>query len=233
MKSDLPKVLHKVKGVPIILRLLKSVAPICNLPSIIVGYKSEEVKIATQNKYNYILQKEQLGTGHAIMTARDALKDWDIETLLVLPGDHPLVSTATIQNLLDNHLKSDAAVSLGTVKIDENDPRLTIFNNFGRIIRDKHGRVERIVEFKDATNEERLVREFNLSYYCFDAKWLWKNIDKLKSNNAANEYYLTDMVYMAKEQNRHVDSYVISEISECLGINNPEQLKIVEDALGE
>jgi bifunctional UDP-N-acetylglucosamine pyrophosphorylase/glucosamine-1-phosphate N-acetyltransferase len=232
MKSDLPKVLHPVKDVPIITRLLSAVTQVCEKPTIIVGHKAEEVINATHNKFHYVEQKEQLGTGHAILMARESLKDNpEITSVVVLPGDHPLVSVETISKLIENHSKSDAAVSLGTAKIEDGDPRLMIFNNYGRIIRDKHGKVDRIVEYKDATNDEREVKEFNLSYYCFDAAWLWENIGKLGNSNASKEYYLTDLVHMAKEQGRHVDSYVITNVVECLGINSPEQLKMVEDAI--
>jgi bifunctional UDP-N-acetylglucosamine pyrophosphorylase/glucosamine-1-phosphate N-acetyltransferase len=231
MKSDLPKVLHPVKNIPIIHRLLASVTKIDPKPTLIVGHKAEEVIEATGNKFSYAFQKEQLGTGHAVMIARKDLQDKKIDTIVVLPGDHPLVSAETIQRLVHNHSKSDAAVSIGTIKIDEHDPRLMIFNNYGRIIRNQDGKVDRIVEYKDATEAERAIREFNVFYYCFDATWLWANIDKLRNDNASQEFYLTDMVHMAKEQGRHVDSYVITDIVECLGINSPEQLKMVEDAI--
>lgn len=231
MKSDLPKVLNPVKGIPIINRLLTSVTEVCPKPTIIVGYKASEVIKATGNQYHYVEQKEQLGTGHAMMMARDALKDKGYKNIVVLLGDHPLVSVATINKLIENHTKSDAVVTLGTVRVEKNDPRLLIFNNFGRVIRNKHGDVDRIVEFKDATADERDIREFNLSYYCFDAEWLWNNLDKLKNTNASKEYYLTDMAQIAKKQGRHVGSYIIKNIPECLGINTVEQLHMVEEAL--
>lgn len=229
MNSDLPKVLHPVKGVPIIKRLLSSMTEICETPSIIVGHKAAEVIAATSGKYHYIEQKEQLGTGHALMIAREALKEKSISTLVVLPGDHPLVGVETIKKLIENHSKSDAVVSLGTVKVEKNDSRLLVFSNYGRIVRDKHGKVDRIVEYKDATEEQRKILEFNISYYCFDAIWLWENIGKIGNKNASKEYYLTDIVQLAKEQGKHVDSHVITEVSECLGVNNSDQLKLVEN----
>jgi bifunctional UDP-N-acetylglucosamine pyrophosphorylase/glucosamine-1-phosphate N-acetyltransferase len=231
MNSDLPKVLHQVKGISIIERLLASVTQINPKPTILVGHKAQEVIAATGNKYHYIEQKEQLGTGHAVRVICEALAGEDIETLVILPGDHPLVSVDTINRLIENHAKHDAVVSLGTAKVSEGDPRLMIFNNYGRIIRNVEGNVDRIVEYKDATEDERKVREFNLSYYAFNFKWLCENISKLKNNNASKEYYVTDMVHIAIEQGRHVDSYAITNVVECLGINSPEQLKMVEDAI--
>ena len=231
MKSDIPKVLHPVKGIPMLIRALSAITQIDQHPTIIVGHKAQMVIDATGNKYQYIEQKEQLGTGHAVMIAKDVLKDKGITSLVVLPGDQPLVSSETIRNLIANHAKSDAAVSLGTIKVVEDDPRLMIFNNYGRIIRSASGNVDRIVEYKDATEAERAVHEFNLTYYCFEAKWLWENIDKLQNKNVSGEFYITDMVHMAIEQGRHVDSYVITNVVECLGINSPEQLMMVEDAI--
>lgn len=231
MKSDLPKVLHPVKGIPIIHRLLSAVTAVCERPTLIVGHQKDDVIAATDGKYHYVEQREQLGTGHAVMCAKDELRNAGIKALVVLPGDHPLVSEATVRKLVENHLASDAVVSLGTALVDRDDPRLLIFNNFGRIVRDAVGKVERIVEFKDATEDERNLNEFNLSYYCFDADWLWENLDKLGNANASKEYYLTDMIGIAKAQGRHVDSYAITNIPECLGVNTPEQLKMVEDAI--
>ncbi len=234
MKSDLPKVLHPVKGISIIERLLSSVTQIAPKPTILVGHKGEEVIAALGNSnYHFVEQKEQLGTGHAVRTICESLQSQDIKTLIILPGDHPLVSVETINKLIENHSKSDAAVSLGTAKIEEGDPRLMIFNNYGRIIRNAEGHVDSIVEYKDATEEQRAVKEFNLSYYAFDFKWLCENISKLNNNNASKEYYVTDMVHMAIEQGRHVDSYPITNVVECLGINSVEQLKMVEDAIAE
>lgn len=231
MKSELPKVLNPVKGVPIIERLLNTVTKIDPKPTLIVGHKADEVIAATHNKYNYVEQQQQLGTGHAVQTVCRALKDKPIKTLIVLPGDHPLVSEETIRKLIENHSRSDAALSLGTAKIADNDPRLMIFNNYGRIIRNGDGHVDRIVEYKDATEAERAVHEFNVSYYAFDFKWLCEHIEQLENNNASKEFYLTDMVHMAIKQGRHVDSYAITNVVECLGINSPEQLKMVEDAI--
>jgi bifunctional UDP-N-acetylglucosamine pyrophosphorylase / glucosamine-1-phosphate N-acetyltransferase len=231
MKSDLPKVLHPVKGIPIIERLLSSVTNIDPKPTLVVGYKADDVIAATGNKYHYVDQKEALGTGHAIQAACEALKHEPITTLVVLMGDQPLISAETIHNLIKNHEKHDAVVTLGTVKIEEGDPRLMIFNNFGRIIRNAEGMVDSIVEYKDATEAQRAIKEFNISYYCFDFTWLCENIGKLKNNNASGEYYLTDMVHMAIEQGKHVDSYIVTNVIESLGINSIEQLKMVEEAI--
>ncbi len=231
MKSDLPKVLHEIGGVPIIKRLLKNIAPLCPAPSIIVGHKADDVKNATEHEYHYIEQKEQLGTGHAIMCAKEELKDKNLETVIILPGDHPLIQKETLEDLLALHAKSKAVVTLATTIAPHFEGDYSVFMHYGRIIRGADGTVDRIVEYKDATEEERASHEVNLSYYCFDADWLWQNIDLLKNKNAAKEYYLTDMVHIAKEQGKIVAAFPINALNECLGINTPEQLRMVEAAL--
>lgn len=233
MKSELPKVLHPVKGIPIIQRLLATVTQIDPKPTIIIGHRGQDVIDATQDKYDYVEQREQLGTGHAVKIAAESLKGLGIKTLVVLPGDHPLISVETLRNLIENHAKSNAAVSLCTAKISAKDPHSMIFNNYGRIVRNAAGDVEQIVEFKDATEEQKAIREFNLSYYCFDAKWLFDNIDQLLNQNASGEYYLTDMIQVAKQQGRHVEAYLIENVIEALGINSQEQLHMVEQAITE
>jgi bifunctional UDP-N-acetylglucosamine pyrophosphorylase / glucosamine-1-phosphate N-acetyltransferase len=231
MKSDMPKVLHPVKGKPIIERQLENITSICADPTIIVGFKADEVRAATHNKYHYVEQKEQLGTGHAIMCAKKDLEKRDIKTIIVLPGDHPLVQAQTLEYLLELHHNQKAAVTIGTTVVPNYDGEYSIFQNYGRIIRGQDGTVAKIVEFKDASDEERASREVNLSYYCFDATWLWANIDTIANKNKANEYYLTDMVQIAKEQGLVVAAYPIQSLTECLGINSPEQLRMVEAAL--
>jgi bifunctional UDP-N-acetylglucosamine pyrophosphorylase/glucosamine-1-phosphate N-acetyltransferase len=231
MKSDMPKVLQPVGGVPIILRLLNSVEPICPQPTLIVGYKAEEVVAATDNKYNYVVQHEQLGTGHAIMAAKESLKGReDVKNILILLGDHPLVQTKTLENLISNHEKSGAMITLATTIVDEYTGLKSVFNHYGRIVRDEHGNVDRIVEFKDATPAEKQIKEVNVSYYCINADWLWENIEKIGNNNAAHEYYLTDIVGIARSQDKRVDAFPFNNI-ECLGINTLEELQIVEKAL--
>jgi UDP-N-acetylglucosamine diphosphorylase/glucosamine-1-phosphate N-acetyltransferase len=235
MKSDIPKVLHPVRGVPIINRVLLSVEPLCARPTLVVGYKADDVIAATggkDGKYSYARQKEPLGTGHAVMSAKDLLSPRsDIKTIIVLNGDHPLIRTETIRDLAALHARNKATITLGTFRVPDYDGIHSIFNGWGRIIRNPDGRVEKIVEFKDASEAERAIREVNLNYYCFNAAWLWQNIDALEKNNAAGEYYLTDMVKIAKDQGRPVSTFEVKEFTECLGINTIEQLRMVEEAI--
>ncbi|MES2437027.1 MAG: NTP transferase domain-containing protein [Patescibacteria group bacterium] len=231
MKSDLPKVLHPINGIPIIHHLLENIESFCARPTIVVGYGAEHVKAATENKYDYALQAEQLGTGHAIMCAKPNLVNAGHTEIVVLPGDHPLVTATTLNALLELHKKTGATVSLATAIAPSFEGEHALFLNYGRVIRDVDGTVDRIVEYKDASEEERACAEVNLSYYCFDAKWLWENIETLANANAAKEYYLTDMIKLAKNQGKIVSAYAIPTFEESLGINTPEQLKNVETTI--
>jgi bifunctional UDP-N-acetylglucosamine pyrophosphorylase/glucosamine-1-phosphate N-acetyltransferase len=231
MQSELPKVLHPVQGKPIIHRLLESVAPLCAKPTLVVGYKADEVMTATEHKYHYVLQPEQLGTGHAILCARPSLKDrTDIENIIILPGDHPLVSTDTLHRLVEAHNAQKATLTIGTTVVSEYSGDQAVFEFYGRVIKDEQGAVQKVVEFKDATPEERAVKEVNVSYYCINAAWLWDNITKIGNNNAAHEFYLTDIVEIACSQHVPVHTFVFSN-TECLGINTKEQLAAVERIL--
>jgi len=231
MQSNGPKVLVEVGGEPIILRLLKAVETVCSNSTIIVGYQGEEVIKATENKYHYIWQKEQLGTGHAVACAREALADEVIKNIVVLPGDHPLISTETLEELVRLHESSGATLTLTTGMADNFIGDFAAFYNFGRIVRDRTGAVDRIVELKDANEEEKKISEVNFGYYCFDSAWLWKNIDKLKDNNKAKEYYLTDLVQLAVNQGEKISVFTTKDTAEGFGINMPEQLAIVEKYL--
>jgi bifunctional UDP-N-acetylglucosamine pyrophosphorylase/glucosamine-1-phosphate N-acetyltransferase len=231
MQSDVPKVLHEVKGVPILLRLLNNISKICPDPTIIVGHQAFEIRAATGNAYQYVEQHEQLGTGHAVLTARDYLKDVHTDTVFVLPGDHPLIRAETLQEILSLHKEQKAVVTIGTAIVPSFEDMYEHFWNYGRVVRDKEGNVEKIVEFKHTTPEEKNGREVSLSYYCFDTKWLWDNIPNLEKNNAAAEYYLTDTIQMARHQGKTVAAFPIDNLIECMGINTPEQLKLVEETL--
>lgn len=228
MESEMPKVLHKVKGVPIIKRLLQNVENIFAQPAIIVGYKGDEVISALGDKYMYIRQPEQLGTGHAIWCAKEVLAPKNYKNIVVMPGDHPLISAGTLKRLIDLRIQEKAKISLAVVSVPHFEGDFGSFYHYGRIVRDENGEVKGIVEFKDADEKQKMIKEVNTSYYCFDADWLWENIEKLKNKNASQEYYLTDMVKIAFEQGERIVSFVIENAHEGFGINDKRQLEIVE-----
>ncbi len=229
MHSDKPKVLHEVKGVPMIQRLLNNLKPVFDPPIVVVGYGSDAVRSALKGTAcRFVHQSEQLGTGHAVWCAKEMLADGDAENTVVIPGDHPLLSAKTLKRLLRLHKERDAKISLALVSVPCFEGDFYGFHNCGRIIRSADGNVEGIIELKDADDEQKKITEVNVSYYCFDSIWLWKNIERLRTENATREYYLTDMVRIASEQGDEVAALVIENPYEGLGVNDQEQLSIVE-----
>lgn len=232
MRLSYPKVIHRINGVPLLRHLLHNIKVICPKPTIIVGYKSEEVIREIGKDYDYIHQKTPLGTGHAVMCAKKHLgQNKAIENIVVLPGDHPLIGASMVESLLASHHQNNSVLTLGTILLPHFNYDWSVFYNCGRIIRDQDGFVDKIVEWKDATSSEKAVKEVNVSYYCFRARWLWNNIEKLDCRNNANEYYLTDMVAIAKSQGYRIASMNIKDPFEGMGVNTPQELSRVEHYL--
>jgi bifunctional UDP-N-acetylglucosamine pyrophosphorylase/glucosamine-1-phosphate N-acetyltransferase len=146
---------------------------------------------------------------------------------MVLVGDQPFVTAATVRRVADTHLASGATLTLGTVTVPDFLEWRTPFADFGRIVRGTDGRVERIVEVKDASPEQLAIKEINPSYYCFKAEWLWKHLERLTSENAAGEYYLTDLLGLAIASGEKVQTVPVPP-DEALGVNTLEQLALAE-----
>ena len=225
MESELPKVLARVGGKTMIRHLIESIKNVTNeKPVAIVGYKMEIIKKELGDSCLYVEQKEQLGTGHAVSCAE---KDCgDTEHIVVLYGDQPFISSETIKNLIDRHLRSDAIITLATTKVSDFEDWRNGFKAFGRILR-KDGNVIGIREYKDANEIEKNIKEVNAGSYVFDAKWLWKNIKKIKNENAQKEYYLTDLIKIATEEKVRIKSIDI-DAREALGANSKEELDTLE-----
>jgi bifunctional UDP-N-acetylglucosamine pyrophosphorylase/glucosamine-1-phosphate N-acetyltransferase len=194
--------------------------------TIVIGFKAQDVEAELGEGYRYIFQAEQLGTGHAVRVCADALHDV-ADTILVLYGDQPLISAESMKSLVEKHDATCAVLTVLTARSDEE-----YFQHFGRILRNEHGQIQAIREYKDATEKERAINEFNTGIYAFDALWLWKNLPNLTKHNAQSEYYLTDLIAMAVEQGKTVSSMELPDWHEALGVNTPEQLKAVEAVLG-
>jgi bifunctional UDP-N-acetylglucosamine pyrophosphorylase/glucosamine-1-phosphate N-acetyltransferase len=173
---------------------------------------------------DYAIQEKQLGTGHAVAAARSKVNS-QAKNILVLYGDHPFLKTESIKTFLN--LAPDSLTVMPTL-LPSFDDWYHNFYNLGRIVRDEEGGIKGIVEFKDASDEEKLIREINLGFMCFNKEWLFRNIDKLKDNNKAHEFYLTDMVAIAFSEGRKIGSVII-EPHEAMGINRLEELKIAEN----
>ncbi len=216
MKSSLPKVLHPVAGRPMVQEVLATAQTLNPLNCVIViGHGAEKVRETVGEAALFALQAQRLGTGHAVMQARDALKDSAAKTVLVLYGDTPLTKAETLQHAIEVHQTRQAAVTLLSFLPDDS-------TGYGRIIRNREGVVKGIIEHKDATEEQRAIQESNSGIMLFDGPWLWENLDKV-TLSPQGEYYLTDMPGIAVTQGRHVEGLIIDE-REVMGVNNRLQL---------
>ena len=221
MKSDLPKCAYPFCGKPMINYIIDSCkqAKIDDI-IVVVGYKSEALIKCLPSDVKYVKQEEQLGTGHATLCAAPLLKGKEGLTL-IFPGDMPMIDKETIENLIERHIK-DHNVLTDVTSIYE-DPKA-----YGRIVRE-NGQIARIVEFKDCDEEQKKIKEINIALYCVDNKLLFDNLDKIKNNNNANEYYLTDLVEILAKDYR-VDAYIAPDDYRLVGINDVDTLKQVEEA---
>lgn len=220
MESDLPKVLHKVCGETMVHHTIQAAKDAgATEVIVIVGYEGQLVKREILDIVEFAEQHEQLGTGHAVMCARDKIgTEGDV---VVLCGDTPLITAETIKKLHDVHKKESNGVTVLSAKVD--DP-----TGYGRIIRDDKGAFTKIVEHKDCTEEELGVNEINSGMYVFNSEALNFSLDKLTNNNAQGEYYLTDTVSIIKSTGLKVDAMPIDDINEILGVNTKAQLAEAE-----
>ncbi len=231
MNSDSPKALIEIKGKPMISYLLSTVEQIEKRPIIVLGHKAEEVKSKIGHGYHFALQEKQLGTGHAVYQAISSISP-QAKSVIVLFSDQPLVKKETILRLYESHIRQNKSpLTLGTVLVDDFSDWRTSLYDFGRIVRCPENKIIKIVEKKDATEAERNIKELNPSYYCFDRVWLAENISKIKNANAQGEYYLTDLVGLAKSQGYELNSINIPP-EQALGVNNLEQLNFITKFIG-
>lgn len=217
MKSQLPKVLHPVAGRPMIREVLATAHALEPLHTVlVVGHGAEQVRAVVGEEATFALQAQQLGTGHAVMQAREMLTGSDADTVLILYGDTPLTHAETLRDALTFHRNRQAAVTLLSFLPD--DP-----TGYGRIVRNEAGRVEGIVEHRDATESQREIQESNSGLMFFEATWLWANLERL-TLSPKGEYYLTDMAGLAVAQGRRVEALVLEREYEAMGINDRVQL---------
>ncbi|WP_281365822.1 bifunctional UDP-N-acetylglucosamine diphosphorylase/glucosamine-1-phosphate N-acetyltransferase GlmU [Paenibacillus alginolyticus] len=213
MKSKLYKVLHPVVGKPMVEHVVDTLQHIeVTKTLVIVGFGAEAVKGHLGDRVEYALQEQQLGTGHAVLQAKDALGEEEGMTVVIC-GDTPLISEATLMSTIELHELSGASATILTAKLDEP-------YGYGRIIREEDGRVARIVEQKDCSSEEAAVQEINTGTYIFDNRKLFRALASVTNNNTQNEYYLTDVIGIMTGAGEIVQGYCMEDSEESIGVND-------------
>jgi bifunctional UDP-N-acetylglucosamine pyrophosphorylase/glucosamine-1-phosphate N-acetyltransferase len=260
MKTKLPKVIHSVAGKPMVLYALETVSALGATQTVlVVGHGADQVRETVSNfqlptsnfqlptsnfqlptpnfqlptpnfqlpisNLQCVEQREQRGTGHAVLQAREVLRGKS-DAVFVSYADMPLMRVETLRRLTDAHASARATITLLTLICDDSMA-------FGRILRDAKDRVVGIVEERDATPAQLAIRELNCGVYCFDADWLWDHLPRLQPSGRNNEYYLTDLVGMACQENRAVEAVASHDASEMLGINTRVQLAQAERIMRE
>ncbi|MDY7220567.1 bifunctional UDP-N-acetylglucosamine diphosphorylase/glucosamine-1-phosphate N-acetyltransferase GlmU [Halalkalibacterium halodurans] len=224
MKSKLYKVLHSVCGKPMVQHVVDQVSALGFDEIVtIIGHGADAVKSQLGERVSYALQEEQLGTGHAVLQAESALGGRRGVTI-VLCGDTPLLTAETIDHVMSYHEKEQAKATVLTAELA--DP-----TGYGRIVRNDKGLVERIVEHKDATSEEKQITEVNTGTYCFDNEALFQALKEVGNNNAQGEYYLPDVIQILQTKGEKVAAYKTAHVEETLGVNDRVALAQAEQVM--
>ena len=228
MKSNRAKVLHELGGRPLIAHVVRTAQELePQRIVVVVGYQAEEVEKAALAEVgelaSFVLQTEQRGTGHAMECARTLLENSN-SLLLSIYGDTPLIRAETMRKLIEHHRSSGAACSILSVRLE--NP-----TGYGRIVRDENGQFQRIVEQRDATEEERKVREINSGIYCFETTDLFDALKQVEPKNDQGEYYLTDVAEILKSKGRKVEVVIHTDARELSGINTRAELAEFENLL--
>ncbi|CAM3672159.1 bifunctional UDP-N-acetylglucosamine diphosphorylase/glucosamine-1-phosphate N-acetyltransferase GlmU [Marinicrinis lubricantis] len=221
MKSKLYKVLHPVCGVPMVGHVIKLLNDInADRTVVIVGHGAEAVQQCLDGQAEFVLQQEQLGTGHAVLQAKELLSEEEGTTFVVC-GDTPLIRHESLQQMMDLHERTGAAATIMTAELEKP-------HGYGRIVRDTDGSVKSIVEQKDCTEEQSSIREINTGTYCFDNQKLFKALAKVTNQNAQQEYYLTDVIGILRASGELVQGYILEDEQESIGINDRVALSEAE-----
>ena len=224
MKSKLPKVLHKAGGKSMVQHVIDAAKAAGSSRTVVItGFGSEAVRAAIGEQAECVEQKEQLGTGHAVLQAKPLLQD-EKGTIMVLCGDTPLLTGDLLKKLYDAHVAARAKATVLTAIMPD-------ATGYGRIVRAADGSVEKIVEHKDATEAEREICEVNSGIYCFDAQALFQSLAQVTNDNAQGEYYLPDVLWILKKQGEKIAAVAADNYEDTLGINSRLQLAGAEKIL--
>lgn len=229
MNTALPKVLLPIHNHTMIDYTLRAItkSDFPHKPHLVVGHQKEKVKEHLGQSAIYITQEEQLGTGHAVKISEPYINK-NTNTILILYGDHPAISSKTINKILNSHQQKKATLTMATTKAT--GVFLDKFKGFSRIIRNQNNQIIRTVEVKDATKEELKITEVNPAYLCFNKTWLFKKLKEINNQNKQKEYYLTDLIELTTKEGRSLNDIEIPP-QEALGANTREQLKFLEKYL--
>jgi UDP-N-acetylglucosamine diphosphorylase/glucosamine-1-phosphate N-acetyltransferase len=218
MESNLPKVLHEIGGKTLLQYVLDATESAgAEKIIVVIGHQAQKVSACfPESRCVFVLQEHQLGTGHAVLQARNELAHYDGLTV-ILCGDVPLLKTHTIKKMIDEHLATNATLTVLTAIVPD-------AFSYGRIIKDGQGAVIKITEQADAKESEKMIKEINTGIYCVQTPFLLEALEKIENKNSKKEYYLTDIVEIARNQNFKVHACVTDNYVEVMGINTPEEL---------
>lgn len=224
MRSKLYKVLHPVCGKPMVQHIVDRLKQVLiDETVVVVGHGAEQVKNQLGDSVFYAHQEKQLGTAHAVMMSTDLLVEKQGITLVVT-GDTPLIQSETLEQLMNYHLQTEASATILTTVLED-------ATGYGRIIRQSDGSVAKIVEHKDATNEEREICEINTGIFCFDNQKLFQALKRVNNNNVQGEYYLTDVIEILKNDGEIISAFITKDAEEGIGVNDRVQLSRVEQMM--
>ena len=221
MESNLPKVLHQLSGKSLVDYVLDTASQLTPKSiTLVVGFEKELVKDHTRaRKIDYVSQDQQLGTGHAVLQMADKLENQSGH-LLILSGDVPNTKSTSLMPIIDEHMNKNHTATVITAIVNDS-------TGYGRIIRGNTGQLLKIVEEKDCTPDEKKIKEINSGIFIFKISHLFEELRKIKSNNAQNEYYLTDVMELIGKK-MPVQAKIVEDSSEVMGINNINQLSSLE-----
>ncbi len=218
---QLPKVLRSLCGKPLIGHVLENTAFIAPEDTVlVVGYMHEKVKAEVGDRYPYALQTEQKGTGHAVLAAEEYFTDYDGD-VIILFGDMPMFTREIYEGVVEKHKASGADLTILTAELDAPLP-------YGRIVRDAAGKISDIVEQKDATEEQKAIKELNVGIFVAKSRELFAALHKIGNNNAQGEYYLTDVPKILLREGKKVDTHTIYDEVAIVGVNTVEDLAFCE-----